>query len=474
MGMLGKRRPSRVSEQRISADARRHGQVTNDAAIDKERAGKVDENAVNILRLAHDGRGVAKDDAGKTLFVDQALPGEMVKVAVHRSRKRFDEAHVRELITSSSERVLPPCPHYGQCGGCDLQHLSLQAQRRHKCDVLIDQLARQGVALDTSPTLLAGEGFGYRRRARLGVKVDAQGQVHLGFRARGSRHLVDITECPILVPSLAALLNPLRQHLATLQAPRQVGHIELLAGDQGIVVAVRQLRANAEDAQSWRQWAESHEITLGLLQGRENPKFSLPDKTLQLSYTLKSGARNLTQRSVELYFGPGDFLQINAKINREMVATALNWLEPEKNDHVLDLFAGVGNFSLALAPHVAKVTSVEGSQAMVERIQHNARHNGLDNIDARVGDLNESPALDSCPDSVVLDPPRNGADAVCRALAKSRVKRILYVSCDPATLARDAGHLLRGGYRITQAAVADMFAQTAHLEAMLLFERSSA
>nr|WP_298416183.1 23S rRNA (uracil(1939)-C(5))-methyltransferase RlmD [uncultured Halomonas sp.] len=473
MGMLGKRRPSRISGQRVSAGTGRKVPTLSGAVIDKASSGDVNENAVDILRLAHDGRGIAKDDAGKTLFVDQALPGERVKVAVHRSRRRFDEAHVRELITSSSERVLPPCPHYGQCGGCDLQHLSLEAQRRHKCDVLIDQLARQGVALNASPMLLAGEGFGYRRRARLGVKVDAQGQVHLGFRARGSRHLVDITECPILVPALAALLTPLRQHLATLQAPRQVGHIELLAGDDELAVVVRQLRANAEDAEGWRQWGSTCKVSVGLLQGRENPKFSFPDKALQLSYTLQSGARNLKQRALELYFSPGDFLQINAEINREMVATAMEWLEPDKNDHVLDLFAGVGNFSLALAPHVAKVTSVEGSLAMVKRLQHNARHNDLDNIDAQSGDLNQNPALDSHPHSVVLDPPRGGAEAVCQSLATSEIKRILYVSCDPATLARDAGHLVKGGYRITQAAVADMFAQTAHLEAMLLFERPS-
>ncbi|WP_227368436.1 TRAM domain-containing protein [Halomonas sp. M20] len=482
MAMLGKRRPSRRPGQRISAGAKRKDPAPDGAAISdaikEERAGDVDENGVDILRLAHDGRGIAKDDAGKTLFVDQALPGERVRVAIHRSRKRFDEAHLRELVTSSADRVSPPCSHYGQCGGCDLQHLALQAQRRHKCDALIDQLARQGVALEVSPTLLAGEGFGYRRRARLGVKVDAQGQVHLGFRARGSRHLVDVAECSILVPPLAALLNPLRQHLATLQAPRQVGHVELLAGDDELAVVVRQLRANADDAEGWRQWGDANKVSVGLLQGRGNPRLDWLGKTPRLRYTLshtqQGSTRDLAPRPLELYFGPGDFLQVNAEVNREMVATALEWLEPDKNDQVLDLFAGVGNFSLALAPRVAKVTSVEGSLAMVERLRRNARHNGLDNVDARLGNLDQSPALDSHPHSVVLDPPRSGAEAVCRTLAGSGIKRILYVSCDPATLARDAGHLLQGGYRITRAAVADMFAQTAHLEAMLLFEGPSA
>lgn len=488
MGMLGKRRPARTPRQRIAPDSRMDGSATDSSTINNSVTGAAnpdlaDQGVVDILRLAHDGRGIARDASGKTLFVDQALPGEQVKVAIHRSRKRFDEAHLRELITSSTERVTPPCPHYAQCGGCDLQHLSLEAQRRHKCDVLVDQLTRQGVPLDVSPTLLAGEGFGYRRRARLGVKVDAKDQVYLGFRARGSRHLVDITQCPILVPSLAAILAPLRECLTSLQAPRQVGHIELLGGDDEVAVIIRQLRANAEDAERWRQWGDTHKVSVGLLQGCEKPKLDWLGKTPQLRYTLKSGDRDLEPRSsgehlelrsLELHFGPGDFLQINAEVNQELVATALEWLAPEKSDRVLDLFAGVGNFSLALAPHVAKVTSVEGSLAMVERLQCNAGHNDLDNIEARVGDLNQNPPLDSRPHSVVLDPPRGGAEAVCQALAFSEIKRILYVSCDSATLARDAGHLLQGGYRITRAAVADMFAQTAHLEAMLLFERSSA
>lgn len=452
MGMLGKRRPARTPSRRATSTP--------------AKAGEQNAEGVTILRLAHDGRGVARDASGKTLFVDGALPGERVAVAVHRSRKRFDEAHVREWLETSAERVMPECPHYAQCGGCDLQHLALESQRRHKREVLVDQLARQAVTLASSPTLIAADGFGYRRRARLGVKVDAEGRVHLGFRARGSHHLVDIGRCPILVPQLEALLPSLRDCLAGLQAPRQVGHVELLAADGTVAVVVRQLRANPADARSWQAWAKARGVALGRLEGREDPRLDWVGKAPRLGYTLKSGTRQL-----RLHFAPGDFLQVNADVNQAMVATALDWLRPGKDERVLDLFAGVGNFTLALAPHVAHVTGMEGNQAMVARLQSNARDNDLHNIGACQADLGRAPPLEPLPDLVVLDPPRDGAEAVCRALAASRVPRVLYVSCDPATLARDAAHLVHGGYRIARAAVADMFVHTAHLESMLLFER---
>lgn len=456
MGMLGKRRPARTASRNTASSSpqREHHEGM--------------QAGVNVLRLTHDGRGVARDASGKTLFITQALPGEQVIAAVHRSHRRYDEAHVRERLTTSAERIVPPCPHYVQCGGCDLQHLALDGQRRHKREVLTNQLARQGLMLDQAPALIAADGFGYRRRARLGVKRDAEGRIHLGFRARGSHHLIDITHCPILVPQLEALLPPLQACLEGLQAPRQIGHIELVAGDEGVAVIVRQLRANPGDAHAWQRWAEVQGVSLAQLEGRQEPRLRWVGKAPGLGYTLKSGGRSL-----QLNFAPGDFLQVNAEVNQKMVATALDWLQPDGNERVLDLFAGVGNFALALAPHVAHVIGVEGSPAMVARLSDNARHNGLYNVEARQGDLTQAPRLDPVPDLVVLDPPRDGAEAVSRALAASRVRRVLYVSCDPATLARDAGHLVHGGYRITRAAVADMFAQTAHLESMLLFERGT-
>lgn len=458
MALLGKRRPSR-------------------SAPDKPRARTAGREAssgpgVEILRLAHDGRGVARSPCGKTLFIDHVLPGERVEVAVHRSRKRFDEAHPRDVLAPSPQRVEPSCRHFGQCGGCDLQHLTLEGQREHKRTVLIEHLARQGVDTEGLPELLVASGEGYRRRARLGVKVDAQGQVHLGFRARHSHHLVDIHQCTILVPELACLLEPLHRLLACLEAPRQVGHIELLASETGPCLVVRQLRDNPADADRWRAFAADYGVALGWLWGRESPQLSWLTTMPDLHYTLVSGVHELV-----LGFAPGDFLQVGAEINQRLVDTALDWLAPTPDERVLDLFAGVGNFSLALAAQAAEVTAVEGNPVMVARLADNARRNALEHVSAQQADLSRGEALEGMSpngvDLVVLDPPREGAEAVCHWLAGSAVPRILYISCDPATLARDAARLVQGGYRITRSAVADMFPQTAHLESMLLFERAT-
>lgn len=428
-----------------------------------------DASTLEIEGLAHDGRGVARTPAGKTVFVEGALPGETVQAAVHRTRKRFDEAHVREVVAPSPERVSPPCPHYGHCGGCDLQHLSLAAQRRHKQAVLGELLARQGLTPEGEPELLVDAGEGYRRRARLGVKVDADGGVHLGFRARHSHRLVDLDACPVLLPELSALLGPLRDCLETLEAPRHVGHLELTASDAGVNLVIRQLREHSADTQRWRAFAEARGIHLARWLGREAPALEWLTPAPALCYRLPAAGRELS-----LDFAPGDFLQANEAVNARLVAAALDWLAPlAPGEPVLDLFAGVGNFSLPLAALGARIVAVEGGPAMVERLAGNARANGLD-VEARQGDLGDAATTrallaEQAPGCVVLDPPRDGAEAVCAALAERPVPRVLYVSCDPATLARDAARLAQGGYVIQRWAVADMFAHTAHLESMLLF-----
>lgn len=477
MAMLGKRRTPKSAARKAPTMPRGAQQAA------------ADDQGVEILRLAHDGRGVARNAAGKTLFIDRALPGERVEIAVHKSRQRFDEAHVREVLKAAPERETPACAHFGVCGGCDLQHQTLNAQRRHKQQVLVEQLARQGLTLDNAPALLSSDGLGYRRRARLGVKVDAEGRIHLGFRARGSHHLVDMAACPVLVPALEALLTPLREQLASLEAPRQVGHLELIASDGGICLVVRQLRAQPSDAHRWQTFAAAHELSLGWLLGRESPRLEWLTEAPDLHYrvvldgrTLAGPERENDQATVSeashelvLGFAPGDFLQVNASVNQRLVDTALEWLAPQPGERVLDCFAGVGNFSLALAAYTGMVTGVEGNPLMVERLAANARRNDLSGVSARQADLSREDPVRALLDEndwdlVVLDPPREGAEALSRQLARSGVARILYVSCDPATLARDAAYLAAGGYRLVRSAVADMFAQTAHLEAVLLFE----
>ncbi|MEQ6918247.1 TRAM domain-containing protein [Halomonas aquatica] len=467
MAMLGKRRPKRAPSGVSGLQGRQSDSRTAPAA-------PLEHDVLEIQGMAHDGRGVARSSQGKTVFVDGALPGEQVRVAVHRTRKRFDEAHVRELLTPSTERVEPPCPHFARCGGCDLQHLALPAQRRHKQVVLEELLGRQGITLAASPELLAGAGEGYRRRARLGVKVDADGLVHLGFRARHSHRLIDIAACTVLVPALEALLAPLHQQLADLEAPRQVGHLELLDSDQGAVLVVRQLRDHPGDTRRWEAFAEAQGIHLARWLGRETPDFQWLTPVPDLDCRVPGPAGDISLR-----FAPGDFLQANAEVNRLMVGAALAWLSPLVDGaRVLDLFAGVGNFSLPLAAAGARVTAAEGSHAMVERLTENTRANsqGRDlELEAHQADLASPEAVRDLlatlrPRVVVLDPPREGAEAVCRALTEHPVPHLLYISCDPATLARDAAHLVHVGYRIVRAAVADMFVQTSHLESMLLFE----
>ncbi|APE29695.1 23S rRNA (uracil(1939)-C(5))-methyltransferase [Halomonas aestuarii] len=467
MAMLGKRRPKRAPSG-VSGLQGRQADTRHAPAPPPE------QDVLEIHGLAHDGRGVARAAQGKTVFVEGALPGERVRVAVHRTRKRFDEAHVREVLTPSPERVEPPCPHFGRCGGCDLQHLALPAQRRHKSAVLEELLGRQGITLASPPELLAGAGEGYRRRARLGVKVDADGQVHLGFRARHTHRLVDIEACTVLVPALAAQLVPLHLQLAELEAPRQVGHLELLECDQGVVLVVRQLRDHTGDTRRWQAFAERQGVHLARWLGRDAPDLEWLTPMPSLTCRVPGPAGEIA-----LGVAPGDFLQANAEVNCLMVGAALSWLAPYVDDaRLLDLFAGVGNFSLPLAEAGARVTAAEGSPAMVERLAENARATSPGRgpgVEARQADLAAPAAVHELlastrPEVVVLDPPREGAESVSRALQEHPVPRVLYISCDPATLARDAAHLVHGGYRIVRAAVADMFVHTSHLESMLLFE----
>ncbi|WP_404470767.1 23S rRNA (uracil(1939)-C(5))-methyltransferase RlmD [Vreelandella venusta] len=475
MAMLGKRRPPRPASGH-SGLARSPGAK----APPSESAAKSDGAAPLVIeRLAHDGRGVAHNAAGKTVFVSQALPGEQVVVGVHVTRKRFDEAHIKMQLTTSSQRVTPPCPHFGQCGGCDLQHLDITAQRAHKREVLTELMARQGITLD-AVAAINGSREGYRRRARLGVKVDGSGNVLLGFRAPHSHRLVDIQQCHVLVPQLQSLIAPLRQLLATLEAPRLVGHIELVATENETLILVRQLKEHTQDNSRWRRFADQQRVRLGAWVGRDAPTLHWVGAAPQLvdSLTLAGWGndRGVTQSEavLNLHFSPGDFLQVNAEVNQKMVAQVVAWLAPKKGQPVVDLFAGIGNFSLPLAAAGARVYAVEGNPAMVERIMANADYNQL-TVGAQRADLNDAATvnvlLSEQPiEALVLDPPRNGAEVICQAVGRHKIPKIAYISCDPATLARDAAHLVHAGYRIKQVAVADMFLHTAHMETLMLFE----
>lgn len=463
MAMLGKKRPPRPASGHSGLARTPGGKAPHTTSANTA--------PLVIERLAHDGRGVAHTANGKTVFVNQALPGEQVDVAVHLTRKRYDEAHIKSLLTTSEQRVTPPCPHFGHCGGCDLQHLAVEAQRVHKREVVRDLLARQGITLSDDIGSIQGSDQGYRRRARLGVKVDSQGNTRLGFRAAHSHRLIDIERCPVLIESLQQLLVPLRELLETLEAPRLVGHIELLATPTTQVVLVRQLKEHAGDAERWQAFAQQQAVALGTWLGRETPTMHWHGAPPELEETLSlAGLPPLS-----LGFAPGDFLQVNAEINQQMVAQVIHWLAPKPGQRLLDLFAGIGNFSLPLAASGAQVHAVEGNPAMVSRIAVNAQRNQL-MISGQQADLSDAASVDALlnhhrgSDALVLDPPRNGGEAICLALARHPVPKVVYISCDPATLARDAAHLVHAGYRVKHVVVADMFMHTAHMETLMLFE----
>ncbi|MDA5562054.1 23S rRNA (uracil(1939)-C(5))-methyltransferase RlmD [Cobetia marina] len=464
MALLGQKRPARKPTRREKEVASRETRNVSDA----------DSQWLTVERLAHDGRGVAHDENGKTQFIDQALPGERVTLAIHRTHKRFNEAHVRSRDNAAESRVTPPCAHFGTCGGCDLQHMALPAQRTHKVQVLSEHAQRNGVALaDIQP--LGEDEHRYRRRARLGVRVTDSGEIQLGFRGRGSNQLVDIQSCSVLVPALDRLITPLRELINTLEAPKRLGHLELTAADDQVILVIRQLKAVPRDAERWQAFAEQHGLVVGWRVGRDPVVLEWLAGTPDAAYSVRVG-----ERTLRLAFSPGDFVQVNAALNQRLVDTALDWLGDVSGLAVMDLYAGVGNLTLAVAAAgAAKVTGIEGSQGMVDQLIANAEHNALPQVSARRADLSRAlPSLEGI-DLLVLDPPRDGAQPLCDELARhlhaGKVShapaRVLYIACDPTTLMRDVKMLTDAGYRVTRALMADMFVHTAHLESMLLLER---
>lgn len=454
MALLGQRRQSRRPERK-----RRESLATKGP----------DSGIITIERLAHDGRGVARSHAGKILFVEQALPGEEVEIGIHTQHGRFDEAHVRQVISASEARVTPGCQHFGRCGGCDLQHLDIDGQRDHKRQVLREHFERHDVALP-DPELLADASWGYRRRARLGVRVGSNDHIHLGYRIKGQDRLFDIRECPILEPRLQRLLAPLRALVETLESPRRLGHIELMAGDNDVMITLRQLKRVPVDLARWQAFAREHELLLSASIGDSN--------SMVLERLDDAPAKMLTyqpshdDRSPVISVRSGDFLQANAEVNRKLVETVLAWAQVREDMQITDLFAGVGNFTLVLAAAGACVTAYEGRESMVQRLRDNAQAAGLSHrVDARCTDLGQAPSGLSLMDLVVLDPPRAGALGICKAMAECGPDRVLYISCEPATLARDVHLMTEGGYQVTKALMADMFPHTAHLESLVLLER---
>ncbi|MEB7925354.1 23S rRNA (uracil(1939)-C(5))-methyltransferase RlmD [Atlantibacter hermannii] len=413
---------------------------------------------VTVNDLDPFGQGVARHD-GKALFISGLLPGECAEVTLTQDKRNFGHATVKKRLTDSPARVTPRCPHFGVCGGCQQQHASVALQQSSKAQSLA-RLMNHPV-----DNIIASPEWGYRRRARLSLNYLSRAQtLEMGFRKAASSDLVDIRQCPVMVPRLEALLPALRICLNGLQGVRRLGHVELVLADNGPLMVLRHTEPlSANDKQKLEQFSHQHDVALFLAPQSD----ALQHITGDEPYYHSDGLR--------LTFSPRDFIQVNDAVNQQMVARALEWLDVQPTDRVLDLFCGMGNFTLPLARRAQSVVGVEGVPALVAKAQRNAESNGLKNViffhENLEEDVTRQPWAAQGFDKILLDPARAGAPGVMQHVVKLMPRRVVYVSCNPATLARDSEELLRAGYHIQQLAMLDMFPHTGHLESMVLFVR---
>lgn len=423
-----------------------------------------------IESLDHEGRGVAHL-AGKAIFVDGALPGESVSIRRTRRQRRYDEAVVVEVLRAAPERATPRCRHYGTCGGCSLQHLDHAAQLAAKGRIVSEALERiGGIRPERWLAPLTGPVWGYRRRARLGCKhVDKKGKVFVGFRERGSPLLADLEVCEVLAPPVGALVSALAALVASLGIKRRVAQIEVAVAENATALVLRVLDdPDPSDLQRLREFEREHGVTLFLQRGGLETVAPLSPPAPALRYDLPGLAAGIE-------FAPTDFIQVNGKLNHLMVTHAIELLAPRPTDRALDLFCGLGNFSLPLALRVASVDGVEGDAALVARARANAARNDIANAAFHAADLfapvQQGAWARAAYDLVLLDPPRAGAREALPVAASSRPRRIVYVSCHSGSFARDAGILVQElGYRLVAAGIMDMFPHTSHVESIALFE----
>ncbi len=425
-----------------------------------------------IATATHDGRGIAATE-GKKVFVAGAMPGETVRFVRRKRHRKFDEAELLEVIEASPERIEPRCEAYGRCGGCSLQHMDIEAQRAIKAQTLADNLERIGkVTPETRLEPLVGDEWCYRRRARLAVKdVPAKGRVLVGFRERHAPFVADMHRCEILVPPLDGMLDRLGELVAGLSIRARLPQIEVAVADNAVALVFRVLDPPSDDdLDRFRAFADAEGVRVYLQpKGPDSITLLAPETDEALCYELPAF-------DVSLAFEPVDFVQVNGDINQRMVERAVELLDVRPTDRVLDLFSGIGNFSLPLARRTGAVLGIEGEASLVRRAAANAERNGIDNaeflaVDLAAIDGSETWLKAGC-DRLLLDPARTGAEAVVRRIGIIDPDRIVYVSCHPGTLARDAGLLVHdAGYRLEAAGIIDMFPHTAHVESIAVFSK---
>ncbi len=442
---------------------------------------------MRIESLDIEAQGVAHNAQGKVVFVEGALPGEEVTVSVGRRKNQWEQATPIAWRRESSQRVRPQCPHYGTCGGCKMQHLHVGAQVAVKQRALEDALWHVGkVRAEQILRPIEGPAWGYRFRGRLSVRfVAKKRKVLVGFHERKSSYVADMNRCDILPPALSALLLPLRELVAHMDERDRLPQIEFALGDTTIALVLRHLNPlGPTDRERLRDFGALHNVQWWLQPHGPASAHPLLEADLPLVY-------GLPEFGVEIEFTPTDFTQVNSQINRVLVAQAVRLLNLQEHERVIDWFCGLGNFTLPIATLAREVLGVEGSEVLVQRARENAERNSLQGstsfavhnlFEVSVADL----ATFGSADKWLVDPPREGAFALVKALADvaeqphtsrsiSLPSRIVYVSCNPATLARDAGLLVhRAGYRCLAAGAVNMFPHTAHVESIAVFERTAA
>ncbi len=423
---------------------------------------------LEIESLDSEGRGVAHLPEGKVVFVEGALPGERAAVRVFARKPKFEIGKATSILEQSPQRRAPRCPHFGVCGGCVLQHAEAALQMAAKRDWLEQSLARIGkVAPQRWLPTLEGEEWGYRHRARLSARcVPKKGGALVGFRERRSTYVADLRECAVLPPAISRLIPELKCLVEGLSIRERLPQIEVAVGDNAAALVFRHLLPLEDgDKEKLRDFARRHGVHVWLQPGGPESAHPFEPAVSELYYELPAFG-------VRLRFRPTDFTQVNHAVNRALVGRALELLDPQPGERIADLFCGLGNFSLPIARRGAEVIGFEGSGELVERARDNAAANGLvaqfevrnlftDNISG-FGSFGK----------MLVDPPRQGAIEVVKSLGQDAPRRIVYVSCDPATLARDAGLLVHvKGYALVAAGVVNMFPHTAHVESIALFDR---
>ena len=424
---------------------------------------------LEIDALDAEGRGVARN-AGKVVFVEGAITGELVEARLLESKSKFDRARVVQVLRASASRREPRCPHFGLCGGCATQHVDARTQVAAKQRWLEDNLARIGkVAVGAMLPPIHGEEWGYRHRARLSVRyVEGKGGALVGFRERKSTYVADMQSCEVLPPAVSALIPGLRSLISQLSIRDRVPQVEIAVGDAATVLLFRHLLPfTPEDEVLLRAFADQNRVRIWLQpEGPDSARPFRPESAEDLYYTLP-------EFGLKIAFKPADFTQVNPAVNRLLVSRAMRLLDPQPGERIADLFCGIGNFSLPIATRGAQVIGFEGSALLVERARENAAANGLV-AQFEVADLFK-PNLEHYGrfDKFLIDPPREGAMTLVHALSDEWPRRIVYVSCDPATLARDAEVLVHHkGFTLAAAGVVNMFPHTAHVESIALFERT--